>query len=98
MMSIGILILGTFSEYGQSDCERNIQQFLECFYYLAFPTSQYQSKLSYYNLYKTKEKTPNHFQFANISNSTPCFSLAFVLFSSGLVGLSPFKLELHQGD
>lgn len=31
MMSIGILILGTFSEYGQSDCERNVQQFLECF-------------------------------------------------------------------
>lgn len=29
MMSIGILILGTFSEYGQSDCERNLQRFLE---------------------------------------------------------------------
>lgn len=31
MMSIGILILGTFSEYGQSDCEENVQEFLECF-------------------------------------------------------------------
>ena len=64
-MSIGILILGTFSEYGQSDCERNLQQF----YFMQ--TSQDGLNLSHYHLCCTKENSLryNHFSSAGFSSS-----------------------------
>lgn len=85
MMSIGILILGTFSEYGQSDCEKNGQQFLEC---VLFPASRCLRKLTYLvHLLKVKALG------IILGCWTPQVLYTFTSSSSELLGLSSSRLK-----